>query len=304
MDHVRQSPDPATDVNGAVVESRVHDVQTHDLTDEGEEDVEHVNQDAMDAMLLDWIREHKLTFIRDVLLQQEISLREISALNHTQRRYCVITADDHAHICTEEYPYFSCIDISKYPFVSTILHRDQIRFPCHLIHRQFVDSLQIENPIFERRLQGAVEKLEGPHEHIAPAAPPISPTEMIEERSRFVEHGIKRMTESMQMLQLQLANHQSKVEAVYSEVMERATKYREIAISEISKVYQSQLSILNVKLNQFMAMQQKIIQVLTVRFCYQSIGAIPRGIPCVSLETPSVFCLCCTILALLEGNIH
>ena len=97
----------------------------------------------------------------------------------------------------------------------------------------------------------------------------MSPTEMIEERSRFVEHGIKRMTESMQMLQLQLANHQSKVEAVYSEVMERATKYREIAISEISKVYQSQLSILNVKLNQFMAMQQKIIQVLTVRFCYR-----------------------------------
>ena len=70
-----------------------------------------------------------------------------------------------------------------------------------------------------------------------------------------------KMTESMELLQIQLANHKSKIEEVYGEVMERATNYRDTATANISTVYQSQFGVLNVQLNQCMAMQQKIAQV-------------------------------------------
>ena len=66
----------------------------------------------------------------------------------------------------------------------------------------------------------------------------------------------------VELLQIQLANHRSKIEEVYGEVIERATNYRDVAIANISTVYQAQFAVLNVNLNQCMAMQQKIAQVL------------------------------------------
>lgn len=84
----------------------------------------------------------------------------------------------------------------------------------------------------------------------------------MEEKSQCVDRAIMKMTESMELLQIQLANHRSKIEEVYGEVIERATNYRDVAIANISTVYQAQFAVLNVNLNQCMAMQQKIAQVL------------------------------------------
>lgn len=60
--------------------------QTIESSDEGEEDIQLDNIDDIDSTLLQWIKENKLTFIKEILLQQEISLTEIASLSHNQRK--------------------------------------------------------------------------------------------------------------------------------------------------------------------------------------------------------------------------
>ena len=67
--------------------------QTRESSDEGEgEDIQLDNDNnndddrIIDSTLLHWIKTNKLTFIKEILLQQEISLTEIASLSHNQRR--------------------------------------------------------------------------------------------------------------------------------------------------------------------------------------------------------------------------
>lgn len=111
MEKGQQSVDNINDKEPSHSKNEQSQSQTRESSDEGEEDIQFDsnNNNIIDSTLLHWIKVNKLTFIKQILLQQEISLTEIASLSHNQRRY--ITHYDR-HLCFHHYHHHT-IYISK-----------------------------------------------------------------------------------------------------------------------------------------------------------------------------------------------
>ena len=123
------------------------------------------------------------------------------------------------------------------------------------MHRQFVDSLQIENPILEKRLLNAVEKLEEPQNERDCI------DDVLAQKHQYIENCIKNVNDCMDVLRIQMANHQNTINGIYGEVIERANKYKAIALDKTTQIYETKFALLTLKLDAFKKMQLKILQV-------------------------------------------
>eukprot|EP01084_Bolivina_argentea_P255692 430189_1 len=214
--------------------------QTNDSSDEGEEDGEvYHHNNNIDSTLLEWIKVNKLTFIKEILLQQEISLTEIAALSHHQRR-------------------------------------------------QFVDSLQIENPIFEKRLLNAVLLLnEGDNDkndnnYMNNGHNNIE--NIIQKKEEYIDNSIKNANDCMELLQIQMRTNEKKIEEIYNEVIVAANKYKKIALDTTSQIYDMKFSILGVKLNKFKEMRGRIIEYKESGYKYNDNERIDDILSCKECE--------------------
>lgn len=69
------------------------------------------------------------------------------------------------------------------------------------------------------------------------------------------------MNDCIEVLKIQRKNNENKIKEIYDEVIDKANKYRDLALNTISQVYETKSAVLKVKLNKFKKIQQKIHQV-------------------------------------------
>ena len=84
---------------------------------------------------------------------------------------------------------------------------------------------------------------------------------IIDSKQQYIVNCIKNVNDCIEVLKIQMSNNHNKIEQIYGEVIEKANKYKDLALNTISQVYETKFAVLNVKLNKFKKMQQKIQQV-------------------------------------------
>lgn len=95
-------------------------------------------------------------------------------------------------------------------------------------------------------------------DHIDHIIDGIQEHSIIESKQQYINNCIKNINDCIEVLKIQMTNNEQKINEIYNEVIEKANKYKEIALNTTSQVYETKFAVLNIKLNKFKKILQKI----------------------------------------------